>query len=370
MRVLFLTNVPSPYRVEFFSELGKSVELTVLFERQSASDRDVRWKSKSYENFNAVFLKGKPIGTDASIGIDVLHYLKKALYDIIIISGYSSPASMLAIAYCVLKKIPYIISSDGAFVKKDRLYKKILKQFIIGNAKAWLCTGKISYEYLKLYGAKEENIYIYPFTSLKNEDIISEILNPKQKMVFRRKLGINEEKVVLSVGRFTCGKGYDVLLNSCKNIHQKAGVYIIGGKPTEEYLRIKESLQLTNVHFINFKSKDELREYYKAADLFVLPTRNDIWGLVINEAMSCGLPVVTTDKCIAGLELIENNINGYIVQVNNEKELTEKINKLLSDCNLCKSMAQANFEKIQDYTIEKMAKRHVEIFKQILNTTK
>ena len=66
--------------------------------------------------------------------------------------------------------------------------------------------------------------------------------------------------------------------------------------------------------FVEFKRKEELAEYYKMADLFVLPTREDIWGLVINEAMAKGLPIITTDKCVAGLELIQNGMNGQIVK--------------------------------------------------------
>ena len=80
-------------------------------------------------------------------------------------------------------------------------------------------------------------------------------------------------------------------------------------------------MNLNNVHFIDFKNKDTLKEYYHVADVFVLPTREDIWGLVINEALAYGLPVITTDKCMAGLEMIENGKNGYIIPVNDVKKI-------------------------------------------------
>ena len=63
-----------------------------------------------------------------------------------------------------------------------------------------------------------------------------------------------------------------------------------------------------------------------AADVFVMPTREDIWGLVINEAMAYGLPVVSTDKCIAALELVKNGRNGYIIPPNQPKEIAQKVN--------------------------------------------
>ena len=71
--------------------------------------------------------------------------------------------------------------------------------------------------------------------------------------------------------------------------------------------------------------KPELATYYQAADLFVFPTREDIWGLVINEALSFGLPVITTRKCVAGVEMIKEGVNGSIVSEDNVEQLECKI---------------------------------------------
>ena len=79
----------------------------------------------------------------------------------------------------------------------------------------------------------------------------------------------------------------------------------------KEYINYISEHQLTNVFFFDFMNKELLFKYYQISDLFVLPTREDIWGLVINEAMANGLPIITTDKCVAGKELI--NDNGYII---------------------------------------------------------
>ena len=63
------------------------------------------------------------------------------------------------------------------------------------------------------------------------------------------------------------------------------------------------------MHFIAFQEKEMLEKYYIAADVFILLTRGDVWGLSINEAMANALPVITTDRCIAGIELVEQNGN-------------------------------------------------------------
>ena len=169
------------------------------------------------------------------------------------------------------------------------------------------------------------------------------------------------KKIAITVGQFIPRKGFDVLLKAWKDCPKDTALYIIGAKPTREYLKIKEELALNNVFFVGFKAKKELKKYYMAADLFVLPTREDIWGLVINEAMANGLPVITTERCVAGLELVENDVNGYIVPVEDYKVLAEKISYILENDVIRERMAQNSLNKIRNWTIENMAKRHWKI---------
>ena len=172
------------------------------------------------------------------------------------------------------------------------------------------------------------------------------------------------KKIAITVGQFIHRKGFDVQLNAWAKCDKEYELYIIGATPTKEYLDIKEKLHLENVHFEGFKTKEELNCYYQAADLFVFPTREDIWGLVVNEAMANGLPVITTDKCVAGLELIKNVENGYIVPTENQDELAKRINELLSNDWLLENMAKDNLQKIRRYTVENMANVHASILKE------
>ena len=76
---------------------------------------------------------------------------------------------------------------------------------------------------------------------------------------------------------------------------------IVGDEPTQEFIEMKNNMKLDNIVFVGFKTKKELKDYYIAADVFCLQTRGDVWGLVVNEAMAYGLPIITTDKCVAGM---------------------------------------------------------------------
>lgn len=363
MNVLYLTNIPAPYRVEFFNLLGKYCSLTVLYERKSASDRNNLWKSEKNKNFKEIYLTGKQIGNDNSLCLRVTKYLKG--YDCIIIGGYSTFTSMIAIMYLKWKKIPFVLNADGGFIKQDESkYKYLIKKFFISKASHWFSTSKETTSYLKYYGAIPSNIYMYPFTSISNELIIKKPLDIEQKKKFKINLGIKESKVILSVGQFIYRKGFDILIKSMENIDKNTALVLVGDKPTDEYLSLVEKLNLTNVYFVPFCSKEELKKYYLAADVFVLPTREDIWGLVINEALAYGLPVITSENCGAGLELVKEE-NGYLFETSNIKDLSEKIKLLINNNLKREEMSKKNILLAQNYTIEKMAEKHYELLKGI-----
>lgn len=365
MRVLFTTNIPSPYRVDFFNELGKACDLTVLYERSEANNRNNEWLSTKATNFKEVYLKGLKIGSDSALCPGIVKYFDEKLYDVFVVGGYCTPSGILSILYLKLKKIPFVLDFDGGFIKSNKTLRHYLKKFLISSASWWTSTGSKTSDYLCYYGAKPNNIYTYPFTSIKKDDIIKTTVEYEAKQAFRHELNMPEDKIIISVGRLVYVKGYDILLKACTKLDKNTGVYIVGGNATGEYSDMKKELNLANVHFVEFKTKDALAKYYKASDLFVLPSRGDVWGLVINEAMAYGLPVITSDHCVAGLELVKNGDNGYIVPVDDSEALAEKCLSVLTDDELRAQMSEKSLEKIQEYTIENMADRYLHIFKKI-----
>lgn len=367
MKVLYVTNIAAPYRVDFFNDLSKYCDLTVLFERKKAVDRNDEWYNNAF-SFNGIFLKSKNIGNEAAISFEVIKYLKQK-YDLIILGGYSSPTAIIASLYMKFSKIPYILNADGGFINySERKINKFIKTFFISSAKYWLSSGKETNKYLVYYGANEKNIYNFPFTSLKESDILKEPISIEAKKKLKRNFNISYDKVILSIGQFIPRKGFDWMIEAYKDLDKSIGIYIIGGKPTNEYLKLKEKYKMDNLYFVDFQDKESVLNWYRSADLFVLPTREDIWGLVINEALSQGLPVITTNKCIAGLELIEDGKNGYIIDVENKEMLLEKTNFFFSLSNEKRKNIMENcLNKINKYTLENMSTIHADFLKKIEN---
>lgn len=360
MRVLFLTNVPSPYRVEFFNELGKNVDLTVVFERNNAKSRNKEWMSQNFKNFKYHFLRGIQFGDDGSISFQVKKYLKEA-YDIIILGNYHTPTSVIAAKFCIKKKIPYGLSIDGIFKhQQENKFKLKLKKQMFSNAEFFVTSGNYSVDVIQYYGGK--NCYIYPFTSIHEEYVLKQPITIDQKTELKRKLGLLD-KVILFVGQVVPRKGIDILFKAYTKLKEYQLV-MIGGTLNEEYKKLKEDLDLS-INIIPFLQSKELEEYYLASDVFVLPTREDQWGLVINEALAKGLPVVSTDMCLSCYEMLKDN--GAMVSVEDVDAYVREIRKILSlDSEEYKVYQQNAIDVAKEYTIEKMAEKHLEIFEDVI----
>ena len=374
MNVLFCTNLPAPYRVDFFNLLGQRVNLTVTFsetpkgQTEETEKRDLRWFHEDYDNFRVVFLKGcSPFGKCAAL-LPVL----RERYDHVILGGYTSPTATFTAAYLRLHKRPFLIELDGGYTdnsvfrEESALHYRI-KKAVMTAASGYLGSGEASQKFFAHYGANPELIYRYPFTGLRKADLLEERARESicrtEQVAIRKKLGMPEKYIVLYVGQFITRKGVDALLKAAPSLPPETGVYIVGGEPPKEYAEIVKELSLRNAHFVGFKSKEELRDFYHAADVFVSPTRQDFWGLTINEALSYGIPVVSTSKCTAAVELLKNGQNGYVVPANNSMALAEAIRKVLEgDVALFRRNA---LESISGYTLENMVSRHMEILEDI-----
>ena len=365
MRVLFLTNIPAPYRVDFFNELGKECDLTVLYERRTASDRDNRWISDTNKNFKSIFLKSVNIRQDAGLSFEVIKFLNKNKFDIFVIGGYSTPTAMLAIQILKLKRISFLLNVDGGFIKNDRKIAKLIKSYFIGSASWWLSTGESTNRYLVHYGADEANIFKYPFTSIKKSEILEKNISKENKLKLREELNITGENVAISVGQLIQRKGYDLLIDAWSCMDNNWKLIIIGsGDDREKLEELIKNKNIKNIELVDFKVKNELRKYYESADLFILPTREDIWGLVINEAMAHGLPIITTDRCIAGKELVTNNKNGFVISLEEINKIDFYLELILANID---DFQSKSLEVSKKYTIERMAKKHIDIFRNIIS---
>lgn len=360
MKVLFITSEAAPYRVDFFSEWGKTVDLTVIFEEDISNENRFNWNLDAIKNFKAIFLNKEYSKSNRKI-TGLYQYLEKYRNEIIIINDYSTIIETMAILYMTIKKIKFYMEIDGGLIHKDNFLKKRIKRFLLSRPEGYMSPSLMSDKYLVHYGADINKIDRYPFTSIKNNNILKKPLSQEEKMQLRKELKISGSKVVLAVGRFIKLKRYDKLIECWEKFPDNWSLLLAGqGEEKIVYEKIIEERKLKNIHFLGFLKEKELEKYYMVSDAFVHPTSSDVWGLVINEAMAKGLPVVTTDKCIAGVELVKNGENGYIYQMGDVNEFIRCLKATLENEN----MSISAIATISNYDIETMVERHNVILKK------
>lgn len=368
-KIIFLTYIPSPYRVDFFNELSKVCDLTVVFYYPSMDNEP--WQNSDKKlYFKNLYLYQK--SSFMSGTITLFKFLFEHKNDVIIIGGYAKGAEIAAIFFLKLFNIKFVINSDGGFVTQGFL-KKILKTILIKSASNWLSSGVNTTKTLVYYGAEKANIFEYNFSSLSKKEIVNDNLSLSDVKLLRQELGLAKDSIYLIfVGQLIYRKGVDILLKSLETVNPNVNlnVLIIGSGDQKENLLeiVNKSNSPHKVQFLGKLSKNSVLNYLKVSDCFVFPSRYDIWGLVLNEAVANGLPIISSSAVGSAYSLIKQGENGFILDVNDPLCLSNAINDLISkDLNIMKKNSIA---KAKDFTIERMVADHLVLFNKLNATSK
>lgn len=359
-KILILSSFPAGYRVDVFKGLAEQYNITVIFGADHNENRNPDWFVKNNE-FHYYL-----VNTDEGRKVAGQCYNSLDSFDIILGYDWVRPWALKFLFKAMRLHIPYALNCDGAFIHKS-FVKTAVKRFFISRATACFAGGDAAKEYFLHYGAKEEQVYIHHFTSLHEENIRDRVVTDAERAELRKKLGLPEKTTVLSIGQFIYRKGFDILLDAWKQAGVDAQLVIIGGGDLRpEYESQIRDKNISNVIIMDFVPFKEIFDYYMASDVFALATREDVWGLIVNEAMACGVPVMVSDKCIAGLELIENGKSGFVVEGNTVDNWADKLELILSDTDMRNQMSQRSLDKIRGNTISAIVKNHIKVIDGIL----
>ncbi|MHA1665022.1 MAG: glycosyltransferase family 4 protein, partial [Candidatus Njordarchaeales archaeon] len=225
---------------------------------------------------------------------------------------------------------------------------------------AIIVPGKLSRSYVISLGANAEKVFIAPNT-IDNElfiEISRKYQSDKERL--KDKLGLKSKVLILCVGQLIRRKGIEYLLYAYGKLEQERddiALVIVGSGPLEFHLNdLADHLRLKNFKLISSGlSLEELIKLYSATDIFVLPTLEDVWGFVINEAMACGLPVISTRASQAAVEMISYGENGYVVREADVETLFNSLKKLVCDGKLREKMGKKSRQiLIQNFKIDHM----------------
>ena len=350
-KVLIVFNHPAPYKVRLFNELSKNMDLSIIFERFGNKDRQKDFYSENKFTFNQVKIHGFKLGNENFISSGVKKHIKNNHYDLIVMNGYSQFAEMKAIRYMKKKGIPYALFINGGIINhKESKWKKNLKTSYISKAKFYLSPDKESNKYLSYYGADESKIFNYPYSTVYEKEIISKPLTEQETSSLRKEFNIVGNKVYVSAGQLIKRKNYQVLIENWKDMPNDHHLYIYGdGKEHDHYAKIIEDLHLNNVHLHRFLPKDQLLKIFSISNYFIFPSNEDIYGHVINEALSQGLPVISNLNVNSAKKLLTKS-TGVLTSDFSAKNILDVASQIDKNCSFdeCVKVAKEN-------TIEKMA---------------
>ncbi|MFA4902763.1 MAG: glycosyltransferase family 4 protein [Desulfobaccales bacterium] len=351
-RVLLLHSDVSPYRLPLFDSLGKEIELTVYFCDYKPSRRKWIVPEGDY-SFRSEILRCLNVGP-FMINPTLIKALISNTFDIYILGADSRIIVSLITAFAFAKflKKPLIIWSGSTENNYFEAYKRLADRYVLSPiysfihrySDAFIAYGEATREYLLNRQAAPEKI-VSGTQALQSEQVFardSSVKPPNRQF--------EGKKVILCISYFDRRKGIDYLIEAYKMLKRDDTVLIIGGSGVHEGFLKTLASGREDILFTGYLHQDERAYYYSTADIFAFPTLSDGWGLVVNEAMMFGLPVVVTSEAGCARELIKGN--GFVVRPGSAVEIKQALESLLDDEELRKRMGIKSKEIIGHFTIE------------------
>ncbi|MDD3773741.1 MAG: glycosyltransferase family 4 protein [Patescibacteria group bacterium] len=376
IKVAYFDNHPNQYRapllrllaqqknidlkVFYYDNFGVQLKLDKDFGYKYLFDIDVTggYKYKILNNFNLRFLSGILIFNPYLF--NVLKKLKQEKTKVIIFHSYFYPSSFVLRFFKFSHHIPLVFYDESTNLKKrtgfkNWLRKKYLKWFYHGMD-AILLPGKANFEHEKSLGVPKKKLFIANYTVDVNR--FRQTCRRLNKRRNKKILGFNQKKLIIFSGKYIKRKGIIYLLQAFKNLVRKdnnLGLVLIGDGPEKKIYQqfISDNKIKNKVYLTGFINQKELPKYYKVGDIFVLPSLEENYGLVINEAMACGLPIITTKNVGASYDLVESGRNGFVIKPADSFELQKALKKILIQP---KTYAKESAKVIKQWTYKQTIK--------------
>jgi len=261
--------------------------------------------------------------------------------------------------------IPTVVTSHGTDIigieKGDRYRKQA--EFVIEKAKKIIAVS-----------SENKNLIIKNYPNSKPEIIYAgydpKIFNikeyNKEEILNKYNITYSGQKIILFAGRLSYLKGVDILLKASKQYEKEDIITIIAGNGDlrKSLKDLAKQLDVKNVYFVGHKSQKKLKELYNIADIFVMPSRMEAFGLVAIEAIACGTPVICSNS--GGMKEYINSKVGKIVENENVEELAKAIKTTLKKLDKYNKEELANYAET-NFSQEKSLKRLLEIYNEMIS---
>lgn len=365
-RLVIITEIISPYRIPLFNALAQNpdVDLHVIF--LGETDPNLReWRVYKEEirfSFEVLPSWRKRFGRyNVLLNRSVAAALLKADPQAILCGGYNYVASWQALMWARKHHVRFDLwsESNGQDKRGDFAVTEFLKRQFMRRCDRFIVPGSSALDYLKMQNIPQDSIFIAP--NAVDNRLFSDAASSARNNAVRLRTDLKlPHRYFLFVGRLVRDKGVFELLSSYamlqESLRREIGLVFIGDGPCRTELQQRAAgISTGAVCFGGFVHRDGLGAYYGLADALVLPTYTDTWGMVVNEAMASGLPIILSDAAGCAADLVREEWNGLLVKPGDVDSLADAMTRIAADHNLRDTMSANSAGHILAYSPEAWA---------------
>jgi glycosyltransferase involved in cell wall biosynthesis len=360
-RIVIITEIIAPYRIPVFNALARhdGVELHVIFlaENDHTQREWLVYKDEICFSYQVLPSWRRRVGRHNFLlnwGAEAA--LRRAAPDFVVCGGYNYVASWQSMAWARRNRVPFALWAESTTrdLRSGHALIELLKTNFMHRCDAFVVPGKSSVEYLRNYGVPENTIFTAPnavdteFFAQRAELIRRDPAMHRQALQLPSRFFLFAGRLVPEKGIFDLLRAYNAL---APELREKIGLAFVGDGVARSVLQQRAAaIRPGSIHFAGFAQRDRLPTYYALAEGLIFPTHTDPWGLVVNEAMACGLPVISSDAAGCVADLVENGSNGRVVSTGDVGQLSSAMDELARDAELRSLMGQRGKERIAQYS--------------------
>jgi glycosyltransferase involved in cell wall biosynthesis len=379
VRVLHLVSHPIQYFVPLYRCLAarNQVDLTVAFYSDAGVrrvldpgfQREIQWDVGLLEGYRHWFLDGADRNNSSGrLSLTQQRQVVTAIlaqhYDVLWVHGYNSLNHLVATVAASAARVPVLLREEATLLDqrpwRTRIVKAVVLPVLARLVHAGLYIGRENRQFLERYGLHGSKLFFTPY-SVDNGFFQGQanLLKAKRQLL-KSDFGLNPQlPVVLFSGKLIPKKDPWTLVRAFEALTDRVecSLLIVGDGPLRKELA--EHLQLSrtpNVHMAGFLNQSEISKAYIVGDILVLPSiERETWGLVVNEAMNFGLPIVVSDKVGCGADLVQDGINGAIFRAGSSVALADALFSLLAKPDRLREFGAASRRLIDDWSLDRTA---------------
>lgn len=335
IKVAFLNPTIPPRVVSLLNKINKSSEIELRAYFFSVSQKNRLWSinSREYEKvaFPYTLLNSLSIGFgfkdyhNSFLSLNIYSELSKFQPDVVVIPGWADINSYIALIWSMVNQKKIILRTEST-EHEDSFRRKIFFQitkYICDNSHLIIACSDRAKRYAESI-TKTKVIKIYSsFDTVSFSKILASLSKEKLKIKYK----IKEGKIIYFNGQLIERKGVIPLLESFTDPSLKNVALVVTGNGKLLEQMTDYSTKYSNIYFFGYQNQNTLPNFYKIADIFILPSYEETWGLVVIEALAAGLPVIVS-KLAGSSEIIDKN-RGMILNNINASNIQRAIKSML-----------------------------------------